>query len=341
MRKIDAVLLSALILYDYSAQTLVDSDIMNMGSSYIVGTDNLYTGDLSDPLFPSNQLYSLDEDAVSVREQSVASTAVSKNISYHALAKVKAVATNITETQSGEILDMVQISMPDPLIETAMALPEINRSLAAEQSLMISTVDVSSSFTLLSDTRNIRVEDELKAADLQLSDTDGDGMFNFEDNCPSIPGVARFEGCPVPDSDGDGINDEEDRCPYEQGGVEQGGCPVIENQMIEIDAVNNAAVEEKELTKSSSTIKFDAKSEILSNTEFNILLQLADEVRNHSGSTIEITGTNAQDSEKQVSVISSYLQDLGVENGQIHIAPATKKTGTGGTSAGIQVQVHR
>ncbi len=55
-------------------------------------------------------------------------------------------------------------------------------------------------------------------------DTDGDGIPDHEDDCPEVPGLAEFRGCP--DTDGDGIPDNEDDCPYEPGPKENRGCPI-------------------------------------------------------------------------------------------------------------------
>jgi outer membrane protein OmpA-like peptidoglycan-associated protein len=57
-------------------------------------------------------------------------------------------------------------------------------------------------------------------------DTDGDGIPDSKDKCPTVPGVAKYEGCPVPDTDGDGINDENDKCPTVKGVAKYDGCPV-------------------------------------------------------------------------------------------------------------------
>lgn len=57
-------------------------------------------------------------------------------------------------------------------------------------------------------------------------DTDGDGITNDVDKCPSQYGTAKYDGCPVPDSDGDGINDEQDQCPDRMGTAAYKGCPV-------------------------------------------------------------------------------------------------------------------
>ena len=57
-------------------------------------------------------------------------------------------------------------------------------------------------------------------------DTDGDGINDPEDKCPTVAGVAKYQGCPVPDTDGDGINDEQDKCPTVKGTAKYQGCPI-------------------------------------------------------------------------------------------------------------------
>lgn len=56
-----------------------------------------------------------------------------------------------------------------------------------------------------------------------IPDTDGDGVNDVDDECPSIAGLAQFKGCP--DSDGDGIPDQEDECPLVAGTAAFKGCP--------------------------------------------------------------------------------------------------------------------
>jgi len=59
-----------------------------------------------------------------------------------------------------------------------------------------------------------------------IPDTDKDGINDEEDKCPAVPGFARYQGCPIPDTDKDGINDEEDKCPTVPGVARYQGCPV-------------------------------------------------------------------------------------------------------------------
>jgi len=66
----------------------------------------------------------------------------------------------------------------------------------------------------------------LKYNGCPIPDTDGDGINDEQDSCPKVPGVARYNGCPIPDTDGDGINDEQDSCPKVLGVARYNGCPI-------------------------------------------------------------------------------------------------------------------
>jgi outer membrane protein OmpA-like peptidoglycan-associated protein len=61
-----------------------------------------------------------------------------------------------------------------------------------------------------------------------VPDTDKDGLNDEEDKCPTVAGLARYQGCPIPDTDKDAINDEEDKCPTEAGPASNQGCPFVD-----------------------------------------------------------------------------------------------------------------
>ncbi|MCA0382739.1 MAG: OmpA family protein [Bacteroidetes bacterium] len=69
-----------------------------------------------------------------------------------------------------------------------------------------------------------------------IPDTDKDGINDEEDKCPSVAGIARYQGCPIPDTDKDGINDEEDKCPSVPGIARYQGCPIPDT---DADGVND------------------------------------------------------------------------------------------------------
>ena len=98
-----------------------------------------------------------------------------------------------------------------------------------------------------------------------VPDTDSDGINDEEDKCPTVPGLAKYNGCPVPDTDNDGVNDEEDRCPTVPGIRENFGCPEIKEEIIK--KVNFAA---------SHLLFATGKSKILpaSYTSMNLLVAI-------------------------------------------------------------------
>jgi len=63
-------------------------------------------------------------------------------------------------------------------------------------------------------------------AEVMPPDTDNDGIFDKDDDCPQTAGLAEFNGCP--DTDGDGIPDKDDDCPLEEGPKSRNGCPNLD-----------------------------------------------------------------------------------------------------------------
>ena len=70
-----------------------------------------------------------------------------------------------------------------------------------------------------------RISEPVVIASVPL-DTDGDGVLDSEDDCPTVKGVRENKGCPA-DKDGDGVIDALDDCPVEAGLKELKGCPPV------------------------------------------------------------------------------------------------------------------
>ncbi len=58
-------------------------------------------------------------------------------------------------------------------------------------------------------------------------DTDGDGIKDADDACPEVAGLAALNGCP--DADGDGVADKDDQCPNDAGTAANNGCPDVDS----------------------------------------------------------------------------------------------------------------
>ncbi len=71
-----------------------------------------------------------------------------------------------------------------------------------------------------------------------IPDTDGDGFNDEVDKCVTVPGLERYAGCPIPDTDKDGVNDEADKCPAVAGLAKYAGCPIPDTDK---DGINDEA----------------------------------------------------------------------------------------------------
>lgn len=65
-------------------------------------------------------------------------------------------------------------------------------------------------------------------------DSDGDGIPDKNDGCKDQPGPKDYDGCP--DRDGDQIPDNVDKCPDEPGPAETEGCPVPKEEQVTLES---------------------------------------------------------------------------------------------------------
>lgn len=67
-------------------------------------------------------------------------------------------------------------------------------------------------------------------------ETDQDGIEDSLDGCPTEPGPAARQGCPMRDQDNDGVEDESDTCPTQSGPADNRGCPLKDPDRDGIDS---------------------------------------------------------------------------------------------------------
>ena len=66
---------------------------------------------------------------------------------------------------------------------------------------------------------------DAKKVEINIIDTDGDGVVDNDDQCPNDVGTIARNGCPDADADGDDVLDKYDNCVNEVGPAENKGCP--------------------------------------------------------------------------------------------------------------------
>lgn len=144
-------------------------------------------------------------------------------------------------------------------------------------------------------------------------DSDGDGLADAKDACPSTP-ASTADGCPPPapvvqtDSDGDGVYDSQDECAGTLGGlkVDAKGCAVeTESQSVVLKGVT--------FLPGSATLTADAKT---------VLDGAASALAGQKNLKVELGGyTDSQGkdaanlalSQKRANAARQYLIDKGIE----------------------------
>jgi OOP family OmpA-OmpF porin len=140
-----------------------------------------------------------------------------------------------------------------------------------------------------------------------IPDTDKDGINDEQDKCPTVPGLARYNGCPIPDTDGDGLNDEVDKCPKDKGSAANNGCPLLE----ELTEYKFDFRKVQFVTGSAALTKV-AKAEL--NKAAKIMTEHPDikvSVEGHTDNTGR-AASNQTLSEKRAAAVKAYIVAKGV-----------------------------
>ena len=170
-------------------------------------------------------------------------------------------------------------------------------------------------------------------------DTDKDGVYDRHDDCPSVPGLAEFNGCPdddgdgienskdacpndagllefngCPDSDGDGIADPNDKCPTEAGPADNAGCPNPTAEAIEM------------LNKLGAVVQFEFNKSNLRDDAIELLLSVYEIMSKYGNTSFMIEGHtdssgpkafNKKLSLERAESVKSHLVSKGVEGDRL------------------------
>jgi outer membrane protein OmpA-like peptidoglycan-associated protein len=142
-----------------------------------------------------------------------------------------------------------------------------------------------------------------------IPDRDKDGINDEEDKCPDVPGLARYHGCPIPDTDGDGVNDEVDKCPNVPGPASNNGCPIVTEEMT------------KKVEMAAKEIYFQTGKSILLKKSYVQLDDVAALLKENEKAKLEIDGhtdnvgkpaSNMKLSENRANAVVKYLVSKGI-----------------------------
>ena len=145
-------------------------------------------------------------------------------------------------------------------------------------------------------------------------DTDNDGVLDKDDKCPDVPGPVENEGCPWKDTDGDGIPDKDDRCPTEAGLPEKQGCPKTHADIA------------GEVTSALKNILFNLGKATLRPEAMPKLDEAAKIIKSSNGGTFLVIGhtdrkgnaaLNLRLSRERAAAVVKALEERGVEHSQL------------------------
>lgn len=151
---------------------------------------------------------------------------------------------------------------------------------------------------------------EIITNEVTIIDTDGDGIIDSVDNCPTIIGLPIHNGCPISDTDGDGIIDSIDECPKTVGIASNNGCPTSSIEE------NNAKIK-----KISKRIEFDPGKSIFTQKTYLALQDIISYLNEFPNSKFRIEGhtdnigsyeSNRILSQKRADAVKEYLINNGI-----------------------------
>ena len=147
-------------------------------------------------------------------------------------------------------------------------------------------------------------------------DNDADGILDATDKCPNEPedkdGFEDADGCPDPDNDKDGVLDTADKCPNEPGPPDNDGCP----KKFEHIVVTQEKIELKQ------KIFFDTNKTTIQPRSFSLLDEIASVLKSRPTMTVRIEGHtdvrgthahNMQLSAGRAESVRQHLVGLGVD----------------------------
>ncbi|MDO1500605.1 OmpA family protein [Winogradskyella maritima] len=161
-------------------------------------------------------------------------------------------------------------------------------------------------------------------------DSDGDGVADKDDECPTVAGLQAYDGCP--DTDGDGYPDNIDECPTVSG--TENGCPAKEE---EVEETTPAGTTTKAVTFAfdESYLDGDAKEKLdeLVNMADNSIYNIT--VEGHTDSI----GSNAYNQGlgmRRAQAVKDYLVSKGLSENLITITSEgeTEPVASNNTDAG-------
>lgn len=143
-------------------------------------------------------------------------------------------------------------------------------------------------------------------------DSDNDGVFDDEDECPNLFGSVAAKGCP--DIDNDGVRDSQDLCPNTIGEILNNGCPIL--------SVKDSSI----LKKAMTNLEFDKNSTRITPSSYSYVSNIGKLLLGNKNMVLIISGHTDSDasdeynynlSAKRAQSVRNYLSNMGISKSRL------------------------
>jgi type IX secretion system PorP/SprF family membrane protein len=143
-------------------------------------------------------------------------------------------------------------------------------------------------------------------------DSDNDGVFDDEDECPNLFGSVAAKGCP--DIDNDGVRDSQDLCPNTIGEMLNNGCPILSEKDSSI------------LKKAMTNLEFDKNSTRITPSSYSYVSNIGKLLLGNKNMVLIISGHTDSDasdeynynlSAKRAQSVRNYLSNMGISKSRL------------------------
>jgi type IX secretion system PorP/SprF family membrane protein len=151
-----------------------------------------------------------------------------------------------------------------------------------------------------------------EAIEEEKVDSDNDGVFDDEDECPNLFGSVAAKGCP--DIDNDGVRDSQDLCPNTIGEMLNNGCPILSEKDSTI------------LKKAMTNLEFDKNSTRITPSSYLYVSNIGKLLLGNKNMVLIISGHTDSDasdeynynlSAKRAQSVRNYLSNMGISKSRL------------------------
>lgn len=205
-----------------------------------------------------------------------------------------------------------------PLVTIGLNFSNIKSLISQEfttsevSSYSVGTTELTLKYEVKNNDDNKEEKKDEEVIEEEKVDSDKDGVFDDEDECPNLFGSVAAKGCP--DIDNDGVRDSQDQCPNTIGEMLNNGCPILSE--------NDSSI----LKKAMTNLEFDKNSTRITSSSYSYVSNIGKLLLGNKNMVLIISGHTDSDasdeynynlSAKRAQSVRNYLSNMGISKSRL------------------------